>query len=282
MRYFRQVSSRKMTIIKQRNKIMMIMNTSRKQSGFTLVEIAIVLVIIGLLLGGILKGQQLINSARVRNMADQNSGVQAAYFGFIDRFRQIPGDMPGPAACAAIGSVVQGCTGGGTPVGGNQNGRIDTWAEAGAVWNHLSASGFLNGSFTGADITSAATYLGGVLVTPVAVPANAFQQAIMLAYTDDYDGVGTVSVRLAYAFGGGIQPSMLRELDVKLDDGSPVTGVMRPTVASANSTEVAPGINMGAALIWTGTPVCVTGAGTAAAIYNVDSDNTSCNAVFLY
>jgi len=61
----------------------------KKQSGFTLVEIAIVLVIIGLLLGGILKGQELINSARVRNMADQNSGIQAAYFGFIDRYRQL-------------------------------------------------------------------------------------------------------------------------------------------------------------------------------------------------
>lgn len=258
---------------------MMIINTSRKQSGFTLVEIAIVLVIIGLLLGGILKGQQLINSARVRNMADQNSGVQAAYFGFIDRFRQIPGDMPGAAACAAIGSVVNGCPGAG--VGGDQNGRIDDWDEAGAVWNHLSASGFLNGSFTGAGITSAATYLAGVLATPVAVPANAFQQVIMLAYTDDYEaGTGTASVRLAFAFGGGIQPSMLRELDVKLDDGSPVTGVMRPTVSTANTGET--GTDMGAALIWTGTPVCVTGEGTAAAIYNVDSDNTTCNAVFLY
>ena len=68
----------------------------RKQSGFTLVEIAIVLVVIGLL--GILKGQQLINSARVRNMADQNSGVQAAYYGFIDRFRNLPGDMTPTAA----------------------------------------------------------------------------------------------------------------------------------------------------------------------------------------
>ncbi|OGT75096.1 MAG: hypothetical protein A2W76_00640 [Gammaproteobacteria bacterium RIFCSPLOWO2_12_47_11] len=258
---------------------MMIMNTTRKQAGFTLVEIAIVLVIIGLLLGGILKGQQLINSARVRNMADQNSGVQAAYFGFIDRFRQIPGDMPGAAACAAIGSVVTGC--GGTPVGGNQNGRIDTWVEAGAVWNHLSASGFLNGSYTGSGTTSAATYIAGPLAAPPAVPANAFQQAIMLAYTDDYEaGTGTASVRLAYAFGASIQPSMLRELDVKLDDGSPVTGVMRPTVETANTGE--PGDDMGAALIWTGTPACVTGAGTATATYNVDSDNTSCNAVFLY
>jgi hypothetical protein len=75
---------------------------------------------------------------------------------------------------------------------------------------------------------------------------------------------------------------MLRELDVKLDDGNPVTGVMRPTVSTANTGEVAPGVDMGAALIWTGTPVCVTGEGTATATYNVDSDNTSCNAVFLY
>jgi prepilin-type N-terminal cleavage/methylation domain-containing protein len=66
---------------------------NKKQSGFTLVEIAIVLVVIGLLLGGILKGQQLINSARVRNLADQNSGVQAAYYGFVDRFRNLPGDI---------------------------------------------------------------------------------------------------------------------------------------------------------------------------------------------
>ena len=41
-----------------------------QQSGFTLVEIAIVLVIIGLLLGGILKGQELINSAKVKNLAN--------------------------------------------------------------------------------------------------------------------------------------------------------------------------------------------------------------------
>ena len=116
--------------------------------------------------------------------------------------------------------------------------------------------------------------------TPRAVPSNAFQQTILLAYTDDYEaGTGTASVRLAYAFGAGIQPPMLRGLDAKLDDGSPVTGVMRPTVSTANTGET--GTDMGAALIWIGTPVCVTGEGIAAAIYNVDSDNTSCNAVIL-
>ena len=84
-----------------------------RQAGFTLVEIAIVLVIIGLLLGGIIQGQQLINSARVKNLAETNSGVQAAYFGFIDRYRQVPGDMDNTVANNAIGVTING--------GGNGN-----------------------------------------------------------------------------------------------------------------------------------------------------------------
>src|SRR5919204_594676 len=83
----------------------------RKQAGFTLVEIAIVLVIIGLLLGGILKGQELIKSAQVRNLIDQSSSIQAAYYGFVDRYHQIPGDMKGNAACKLIGNQVPNCVG---------------------------------------------------------------------------------------------------------------------------------------------------------------------------
>ena len=65
---------------------------NKRQTGFTLIEIAIVLVIIGLLLGGVLKGQELITGARVRNLISQQDGVKAAYFGFLDRFRALPGD----------------------------------------------------------------------------------------------------------------------------------------------------------------------------------------------
>ena len=63
-----------------------------KSRGFTLIEIAIVLVIIGLLLGGVLKGQELITGARVRNLISQQDGIKAAFFGFQDRFRALPGD----------------------------------------------------------------------------------------------------------------------------------------------------------------------------------------------
>src|SRR3954466_9385826 len=68
---------------------------NRKQQGFTLVEIAIVLVIVGLLLGGILKGQEMIIQAKVKNSISDFSGVSAAYFGYLDRYRATPGDDAG-------------------------------------------------------------------------------------------------------------------------------------------------------------------------------------------
>src|SRR2546430_13048603 len=68
-----------------------------RQQGFTLVEIAIVLVIIGLLLGGILKGQEMITQAKIKNVIADFSGVSAAYHGYQDRYRAIPGDDPNAA-----------------------------------------------------------------------------------------------------------------------------------------------------------------------------------------
>ena len=117
----------------------------RYARGFTLIEIAIVLVIIGLLLGGVLKGQELITGARVRNLISQQDGIKAAFFGFQDRYRALPGDYA--AASTNIAGVV---------VTGNGNGRIEA-GGAGAiheeilVWNHLTAAGFLNGSYTMAN-----------------------------------------------------------------------------------------------------------------------------------
>src|SRR5450759_3389938 len=67
----------------------------KHQAGFTLVEIAIVLVIIGLLLGGILKGQEMIIQAKIKNSIQDFSGVSAAFYGYQDRYRAIPGDDAG-------------------------------------------------------------------------------------------------------------------------------------------------------------------------------------------
>jgi prepilin-type N-terminal cleavage/methylation domain-containing protein len=260
----------------------------KNESGFTLVEIAIVLVIIGLLLGGILKGQQLINSARVRNLADQNSGIQAAYYGFIDRFRTLPGDMTPANACTNIGQAVDRFASCGTPAnapGGDANGRIDTIEEAGSVWAHLSAAGFLNGSFSGqqsgvATLLDAATYQNGVATG--SVPPNAFQGPILLAHTSEYvvqNARSTVS-RLAYSFGGLIPVPILRDLDQKLDDGVAGSGVL---VSSADSTDGTP-VNADYAQVTdfvVGTSdSCLNG--VSPETWNVDSNNQTCNAIFLY
>ena len=121
-------------------------------SGFTLIEIAIVLVIIGLLVGGVLKGQELITGARVRNLISQQDGIKAAFFGFQDRYRALPGDYA--AADTNINCGANPCA------KGNGNARIESAStpinasathEETLVWSHLTSAGFLNGSYTFAD-----------------------------------------------------------------------------------------------------------------------------------
>ncbi|MGE0386646.1 MAG: prepilin-type N-terminal cleavage/methylation domain-containing protein [Gammaproteobacteria bacterium] len=248
------------------------MNTRKLQSGFTLVEIAIVLVIIGLLLGGILKGQELITSARVRNLADQNSGIQAAYYGFIDRYRQIPGDMvaAGPrGACNVIGDTVPGCSGGGG-VGGNGNGRLDDedFTEAANVWAHMSAAGFIQGNYQG---LAAGGDAAGYAVESIA-PQNVFQGFVMLTRSDEYEGGATPAMRNLFVFGRNLPVYVIRELDLKIDDGQPHTGVVRSTQTS--------GGNLGT--VAQRQANCVADGGGGVQIWNINGNETDCNATFLY
>jgi prepilin-type N-terminal cleavage/methylation domain-containing protein len=75
------------------------------QEGFTLVELAIVMTIIGLLIGGILKGQELMTNARVTAEVAQVKGISAAMTTFKDMFNAAPGDMPN------AGTRLVGCPG---------------------------------------------------------------------------------------------------------------------------------------------------------------------------
>ena len=71
---------------------MLIARPRNPQSGFTLVEIAIVLVIVGLLIGGVLKSQELILNAKLKKIERDRSGVTTAILSYQDRYRQLPGD----------------------------------------------------------------------------------------------------------------------------------------------------------------------------------------------
>ena len=236
----------------------------RTQHGFTLVEIAIVLVIVGLLLGGVLKGQDLINGARVRNLADMNAGIQAAYYGFIDRYRQVPGDMTASAAASAIGDAT-------ITAGGDANGRIDDrdWGEASALWVHLTRAGFLQGSYDG-GATSATRYRDAAVA-----PQNAFNGYMLLAQTRDYSttaGAPNASqpVRLGLVLGDNIPVDIARELDLKIDDQRPLTGALRFTGATTVSHR---GVSEA-------TTPCMTSATTNE--YDVAGDSQHCNLVYLF
>ncbi len=120
------------------------MGASRRQQGFTLVEIAIVLVIIGLLIGGVLKGQEMITNAKVSKVENDYKGITAAILAYQDRYGVMPGDDP--AAATRFPGTWNAAD------NGNGNGSIQgNWFsttntdESRLVWKHLRGAGFIKG-----------------------------------------------------------------------------------------------------------------------------------------
>ncbi len=182
----------------------------RQQKGFTLIEIAIVLLIIGLLLGGIMKGQSMINSARVRAIANDLTGIEAAWVSFQDRYRSLPGDFSRASTHLAEGAI-----------DGNANARVDSVAEAGAVWQHLSAAGFISGNYNGAAVAS----LDDGECIEATCPGNPYNGFYKIANSSNALGTNTTSHELST--GGNIPVEVMYELDLKMDDGVAATGRLR-------------------------------------------------------
>jgi prepilin-type N-terminal cleavage/methylation domain-containing protein len=112
---------------------------NRIEKGFTLVEIAIVLVIIGLLLGGILKGQEMITQAKIKNIIADMSGVSAAMYGYQDRYKALPGD---DKSASRWGLTVPASAGNGVVEGK----YTEAGKESMLFWDHLRRAGFISGT----------------------------------------------------------------------------------------------------------------------------------------
>lgn len=240
------------------------------QGGFTLVEIAVGLLIITLLLGGFLKGQELIHSSRVRTLAETSAGVRTAYLGFIDRYNKIPGDWNAAAATLVLGVTVNNPS---PSIATSNNGRLDNpsgataYAEPNAMWEQLAKGDFIEASYPG---TNAVPNQNNGLT-----PLNVYGAPIIAGRTNEYMDVASPPPERLHLYVGRFVPvSSIRELDVKIDDGLPRSGGVRATIATAT-------IFTGGPSGWGGMdPNCVDSASVPN--WDVAADSRDCNAVLIF
>jgi prepilin-type N-terminal cleavage/methylation domain-containing protein len=179
----------------------------RNQSGFTLIEIAIVLVIIGLLLGGVLKGQELINSAKVKNLAGDFKNIPVFIYGYQDKYKALPGDDSAAVTHLPV-------TAGITVTNGDGSGVIDgawnaTTGESFQFWQQVRLAGFSPGAVD----TTSTEY----------VPKNAVGGK--LGVTNAVANIPILGMKGTYVVcSDAIPGKFAKQLDITLDDGNPATG----------------------------------------------------------
>jgi prepilin-type N-terminal cleavage/methylation domain-containing protein len=196
-----------------------------QQSGFTLVEIAIVLVIIGLLLGGILKGQELINSAKVKNLANDFRIIPTYIYGYQDKFKSIPGDdslvasthLAGTSPVGVLATTPAGKIGNGV-IDGNWNSTTQT-DEAYLFWQHVRLANLA----AGPTDPAAADY----------IPKNALGGDVGIS------SAATAQLQIAGMNGSyqicskGILGKFAIQLDTQMDDGNTGLGSIRAVADGA-------------------------------------------------
>ena len=218
-----------------------------RQSGFTLVEIAIVLVIIGLLLGGVLKGQELINSAKIKNLVADMNGISTAVYAYQDRFKALPGD-DGTAATRWTSTTAGNASA--TLTGAFNSGTVTD--ESRLFWQHLRLAGFIGGD---PDTTQPINAVGGI----TGVQWGAGNQTVA-ALTQGLAGLVVCQ--------SNILGRIAESLDNQLDDGRPNSGAVRSWTQGAGLLVAADGATTAVDIT-----VAATGKTSPATAY-VDDGNT--------
>lgn len=196
------------------------------RSGFTLIEIAIVFIVVGLIAGGILAGQELLQAARDRNVAKQFQEYALATIAFKNKYNCIPGD------CAQASELGLGNNGDG-------NGLIATGyaLEPYYLWQHLGNAGLINGTYSGtwgwADgLHGQVNGINGPLVKgedpawgfwATSSPYSLFAGGSVKPRPD---GIFIMITKFSTGWNQSnvMPPWRAQQLDAKMDDGLPFTG----------------------------------------------------------
>jgi len=237
------------------------------RSAFTLVELSIVLVILGLLVGGVLAGQSLIHAAELRAVSTEFTNYKTALGAFREKYMAVPGDMNNatafwgaadadPGTCAALTTASTGtetCNGDGNGgVGTGGAGQSHEWFR---FWQHLASAGLVEGQYTGVPgAAGALDSVPGQNIPKSRFPASGWSMRDFSSYaagdSDTFPARYKNTLFIgAYTSNDQIfNPSMKAEdaynIDAKTDDGKPGTGLIlamknsyRPDCVAAGDTD---------------------------------------------
>jgi prepilin-type N-terminal cleavage/methylation domain-containing protein len=223
------------------------------ERAFTLVEIAVVLVIIGLIVGGILVGRDLIETAKERNLITQIQQYNTAVRVFQTKYdKHLPGDIP-PAIASQFGLFALTGAFAGTASHGDDNGQIDNpvtdCAEVALFWRHLSDANLVNGVYAtngNAALSATTDHPTGTFTSTADLnqlfPSTRFGASTYIeAATDNGANFSSMAnknffyvyvaptpnqldVDCTPGIGYGFTPNELYAMDKKMDDGMPNTG----------------------------------------------------------
>jgi prepilin-type N-terminal cleavage/methylation domain-containing protein len=215
------------------------------RKGFSLIELSIGLVIIGLLTGGILAGQSLLRNAEVKTVISDYEKYKGAAIAFRQKYDALPGDFANaiatwgaahatPATCVTTASTtVATCD-------GNENGIIDGWTttssnESYRFWQHLVNAGLIEGQFSGITQGST-TYSSTTANSPRGRLSNslwfAWNWGTQSGHGSLFDGAYNNYLLLGvmaannYPSAAVLKAEEAWNIDTKVDDGKPATGTM--------------------------------------------------------
>lgn len=183
--------------------------------GFTLIELSIVLVVIGLIVGGVLVGQDLIKAAELRATISQLEKFNTATTTFKLKYGSLPGDMS-PNTASSLGFYQSTIDCGEYCL--YENGSVDIWDavnEGGIYWRHLSEAKLINGQYKSEEATNEKEFSPEVTFVK-----NAFWGIANPGYL----AVPVSNGKHNYRINNSISPAQAYSIDIKIDDGKPISG----------------------------------------------------------